>query len=313
METHYKSSKGAMLIADMPLRYASNALAKLRRDEPERVAEIEALAAHVVTAEQSPPGAKSADIGDNGGPPLETAAKLNAWGAIQAYLDDLLTEAANWADGAAIASREQADAVARIKQDLQQSINDADAARMEEKRPLDEQIAEIQDRYNAYIAPLKNKAPGKASKAIAALNNALSAWLRKLDDEKRTREREAASIAAAAAAEALAARAEAKVSTDLAAMDEADDKLAHAEALIKQAKGVGAEKVQAIGSTRAVGLRSFWAAQMIEGKGGDALRHYLATKPDRVRLFLQSLADEDVRNGARAIPGFHITEDRRVA
>lgn len=312
MKTHYKSSKGPVPIADMPLRYATNALNKLRREAPERTAEIEAIAAHVAALESAPVD-EVAGIGDNGGPPIEESAPVTGWTAIQTHLDDLLTEAANWADGAAITNQDQADAVARLKEDLQKGVTAADAARIEEKRPLDELVAEIQDRYNAYIAPLKNRVPGKASKAIAALSNALTTWLRKLDDEKRERERVAAAEAAKAAADALAARAEVKTSTDLAAMDDADNKLAEAEALIKQAKGVAAEKVQAIGSTRAVGLRSYWLADMVEGKGGDALRHYLNTKPERVKAFLQSLADEDVRAGVRAIPGFNIREDRRVA
>lgn len=47
MTTTYQSSKGTVEISTMPLSYAKNALGKLRRTEPERIAEIEALAAHV--------------------------------------------------------------------------------------------------------------------------------------------------------------------------------------------------------------------------------------------------------------------------
>ena len=43
----YQSSKGPVEIDTMPLSYAKNALNKLRRTEPERTAEIEALDAHV--------------------------------------------------------------------------------------------------------------------------------------------------------------------------------------------------------------------------------------------------------------------------
>ena len=45
--THYEGSRGLVEIATMPLPYASNALAKLQREAPFRVAEIEALSAHV--------------------------------------------------------------------------------------------------------------------------------------------------------------------------------------------------------------------------------------------------------------------------
>jgi len=311
MTTHYKGSKGSVEIASMNGKHAATAAAKLRREAPDRIAEIEALEVHAARMAEEH---ATATIGDNGGPALEPdAPKVGTWDAIKAHLDDLLTEAGNWADGVNVVSQEQADTIGRLRQQLQQAITAADAARVEEKRPLDEQIAAIQDRYNAYIAPLKNKHPGSASKAVAALGNLLTAWLNKLDDERRERERAAAKAAAVAAAEALAARAEAKQATDLTAMDRADDMLAEAEALLKQAKGVSSEKVQAQGETRAIGLRSYWTAEMIEGGGADALRHYLKTKPDRVKAFLQSLADEDVRNGLRAVPGFTITEIKKVA
>src|SRR3546814_9134426 len=60
-----------------------------------------------------------------------------------------------------------------------------------EKRPLDEQIAAIQARYNVYIAPLKNKQPGSVSKAVAALGSLLTVWLNKLEAEKQEREQAA--------------------------------------------------------------------------------------------------------------------------
>lgn len=49
MTTHYQSSKGPVEIATMPLRYASNALAKLQREREDdsRDIEIGALSAHV--------------------------------------------------------------------------------------------------------------------------------------------------------------------------------------------------------------------------------------------------------------------------
>ena len=89
--------------------------------------------------------------------------------------------------------------------------------------------------------------------------------------------------------------------------------------MLKQAKGVAKEKVQVQGEYRAIGLRSYWTATLIEADGekpsggADALRHYMKVKPDRLLIFLQTLADEDVRNGLRAIPGFNITEERKVA
>ena len=314
MITHYKSSKGPLAIDAMPLRYANNALAKLRRDAPERVEEIDAIAAHVAKLEAEGDDAP-APIGDNGGPPIVEPAEIApaSWEAIKAHMDDLLTEAGNWADGVAITSQEQADNVGRVRQLLQDAARIADKARVEEKDPLDKAIAEIQDRYNAYIAPLKNRVPGSISKAASALGNMLTEWLNKLEADKRAREKIAADAAAKAAAEALAAHAAAQASTDIATIDKAEDLIADAEAMLKHAKGVSKEKVQVQGEYRAISMRSYWTAEMIENGGADALRHYMKVKPDRLKSFLQTLADEDVRNGLRAIPGFLVTEERKVA
>ncbi|CAB5162718.1 hypothetical protein UFOVP152_46 [uncultured Caudovirales phage] len=324
MLTHYQSSKGAIAIDGMALRYAANALNKLRRDEPERSGEIEALAAHVAKLEANPPAAEGETpppMGHNGSPPLEepAPAKLTTWDVIKVNFDDLLTEAGNWADGVEITTQDQADSVGRLRGMLQQAVNAADDARVAEKKPLDDQIAAIQDRYNAYIAPLKNRQPGSASKAIAALGNLLTKWLNKQEEERRAREAEAAKAAAEAAAKALSDRAEAKESADLSVMDRAEESLAAAEALLKQAKGVSREKVQAGGGEglRAQSLRTSYVAEPTGEKTAwtEALKHYLVEQPDQIKALLQQLASADVRDPgkrARGIPGFTIREVKGV-
>ena len=171
----YQSSKGPVAIDTMPLSYAKNALNKLRRTEPDRTAEIDALDAHVTKLTDEATEAAlnpRAQIGGNE-PPPEAEIKPE-WEAVKIHMDDLLTEAANWADGTQIENQEQADKVGKLRQLLQDSAKLADKARVEEKKPLDDKIAEIQDRYNAYTAPLKNKKPGSVSKAVQALGS--EAW-----------------------------------------------------------------------------------------------------------------------------------------
>lgn len=319
----YKSSKGEVEISTMPLSYAKNAVNKLRRTEPERTAEIEALQAHVDALEAAATEKALAGEDDNpravvGGnnPPPEERVTENVtpkWEKIKLHMDDLLTEAQNWADGTAIVNQDQADAAGKLRQLLQDAANLADEARVAEKKPLDEQIAAIQDRYNAYIAPMKNKHPGSISKAVQALGNLLTAWLNKLDAEKREREAAAREEAEKAAAAAIAARKELDVSTDLAASEEAADLLDAAEAAAKNLRAVEREKVQAKGEFRAIGLRSYWKAVLIPGQGGTALKHYANRHPERVKSFLQTMADEDVAAGVRAIPGFDVVEEKRVA
>src|SRR3546814_8344065 len=94
-----------------------------------------------------------------------------------------------------------------------------------EKRPLDEQIAAIQARYNVYIAPLKNKQPGSVSKAVAALGALLTVWLNKLEAEKQEREQAAREAHEKAQQEAIEARRAAIGTGDLNAIDAADDLL----------------------------------------------------------------------------------------
>ncbi len=307
----YKSSKGDLEIAKMPLRYANNALAKLKREEPGRASEIEALEAHVASLELSGDDTNPRAVIGGNRPPEETPVDPK-WDAVKVRMDDLLTEARNWADGDEIDNQTKADAVGRLRQLLQDAATLADSARVAEKAPLDKQITEIQDRYNAYIAPMKNKVPGSVSKAITALGNLISAWLNKLDAEKKGREDEARKIANEAAAKALDAHQAAATSTDLDAIDEATALMDAADDAAKALRSVEREKVQVQGAFRAIGLRSHWRAELIDGQGGMALKHYAQTAPERVKAFLQSLADEDVSNGVRAIPGFNITDGKRV-
>lgn len=316
----YNSSKGDVEISTMPLSYAKNALNKLKRTEPERTAEIEALQAHVDGLEASAIAESlnpRAVVGGNNPPADEPAEATNSvtpgWEAVKVHMDDLLTEAANWADGAEVINQDQADNVGKLRQLLQDAASLADKARVAEKAPLDKQIADIQDRYNAYIAPMKNKHPGSVSKAVTALGNVLSVWLNKLDAEKREREDVARKEAELAAAKAIEARKALDTSTDLAASDEAAALLDAAEDAAKALRSVEREKVQAKGEFRAIGLRSYWRAEPIEGEGGKALVYYAKRYPERVKAFLQALADEDVSSGARDIPGFNIIEEKKVA
>lgn len=230
--------------------------------------------------------------------------------AVAIHIEDLLVEARNWADGSFAENQAQADEIARLIEQLRQAERAADEARKEEVRPLDEQRDAIQARYNVYIAPLKNKQPGKIPLAMNALKTALAPWLKKLEDERRAREevaRKEAEEKARAAAEAMRAAA----ATDLAAREEAEAMLAAAHDAEAEAKRAANDKAHAKGDGRAIGLRSYFTPMMVSPS--EALKHYVTTRPDDVKGFLLRLAEEDVRCGKRAIPGFQINEEKRVA
>lgn len=229
--------------------------------------------------------------------------------AVVTHVDDLLLECRNFADGTPIENQAQADAVARLLEDLRLAEKAADDVRRDEVRPLDEQRDAIQARFNAYIAPLKNKQPGKIPVAMAALKATLTPWLLKLDAEKREAERlarEEAERAASAAAEAM------RVANpdNLAEREEAEIKVAEANIAQAAAGRAANDKAHAKGDGRAIGLRKFYRPVMTVQR--DAILHYMKVQPAAFVALVQQLAEQDVREGKRQIPGFNVIEEARV-
>lgn len=221
-------------------------------------------------------------------------------------IGDLYAEAKNWLDGEPVSSQAQADGLSKLIDDLRKAAKLADERRIEENRPFDEGKAAVQARYAPLIADTKS-VKGKAVLAIDMAKKALAPWLQKLEDEKR------------AAAEAARKEAEekARVAQEaLRASNVADlEKREAAEALVREAQKAEAaatkaenSKAHATGGTRAIGLRSVWRAEMVDGR--EAARHYWLTRREEVDAFFQGLADADVRAGKREIPGFLIQETR---
>lgn len=229
--------------------------------------------------------------------------------AVSVHIDDLLTEAHNWADGEGVETQAQADDVGRLIEDLRKAAKVADDLRIEEARPFDEGKAAVQARYAPLIADPKTKNPGKVWKAIDALKATLKPYLDRLRAEQEAEarsKREEAEAAAQAAREA----AQAAAASDFAAQEDAEALIKAAEHAAAEAKRAENAKAQSRGGGRAIGLRTFYRAEMTDRKA--ALLHYLADRPDVVVTFLQAQADADVRAGKRSIPGFNVVEDTRL-
>lgn len=315
MTVQYQSSKGPMAIETMPTPYMINALAKLQREaDPARSAEIEAMSAQL--AEREAQEADAPPPAGHNNPPEETppaplpAAATDTWGAIQAHLDDLLTEARNWADGTAIENQAQANEVARLQDQLREGEGAADDARKLERAPHDVVIEEIQGRYNVYIAPVKNRVPGKVPLARQALANAQTAWLRKVEAANQA---EAARLRAIADAELAAAAEkvrEAHKSSDLGAVEAAEEIFAEAKATERQATQAETVKAHAFGEGKATGLKTYWETAISDPV--IALRWAWANYRPRLEALALDLAKAEVREGKRQIDGFSITSDRRV-
>lgn len=239
---------------------------------------------------------------DNGAP--------DPFGAITAHIEDTLTEARNFADGTAIENQAQADAVSRLIDDLRKADKVADEARVKEAAPFNEEVAAIQARYNVYIAPLKNRTPGKIPLAIEALKKTLAPWLAAIEAENARKAAEARREAEAKAQAAADAVRAAQAASDLVARENAEALVQEARAAETQANRAEATKAHATGGERAVGLRDNWIPKLTDGQA--ALRHYWTTNRPALEAFALDLAKTDVRAGKRQIPGFEVVNERRI-
>lgn len=213
-------------------------------------------------------------------------------------IEDLLLEARNHLDGEPIASEEQAQAVASLLNRLRRLGNDADDARIAEKRPHDMAAKAVQEKWKPILA--------KADLAASTAKQALAPWLSKVEAEQR-----AAAEAIKAEAERLALEAAEKhrVATgDLHAREQAEQLLKDADRAAKAAAKADKAKPLATGGERAIGLVDVFTPVLDDPIA--ALRHYRETQPDLLKAWLMDQASKDVRSGARFIPGFTIEHTR---
>lgn len=246
------------------------------------------------TVDTVPVAEGAAGIGHNN-PPLESP-----YDTIRAEIEDLLTEARNWADGEPIADQKQADAVTALLEMVNDASKRADEARKDEKRPLDEAAAEIQSRYNKLIGDTKTTGKGKAVLAKEALQGLLTPWRNKLEAERRAEAERLAKEAADAAAVAHAAMQASR--GNLEEREKAEELYQAAQDIERVAKR--ADKA----ATTKTGLRSVWSAEMSDQEA--ALDWAWGYAPERLLAATQQLADEAVRGGLRKVPGFVVKEER---
>lgn len=314
--THYQGSKGPMEIATMPLPYLRNALDKLEReDAAERQAEIVAMRARLADADASPEAPKAppepenprAVIGSNN-PPADAA---DAYGAHAAHIDDLYTEAKNWADGADIENDDQAAEVDRLIAEFKAAIEAAEASRDAEKKPHADKVKEIQERYYPLVGETK-AITGTAIRAKAALLAVKTRWANKVAAAQRVEAERLRQEAIAKAQEAATVAREAV--GNIEATESAEDLIRDAQATLKAANQ--AEK------TTVKGMRDNWvvkgfapytdaAGETMSGEKA-LLRHYIATRPEDLLAACLEMARKDVRDGKRTIPGVLIENERRA-
>jgi hypothetical protein len=239
-------------------------------------------------------GTATATIGHNKPP-------VDAFEAFHTHIGDLFDEAKNFLDGAGVNSEGEAEAVSKLLDLIRTAAKDADKARAAEKKPHDDAGKLVQAKWKPLL--------DRCDLAVDTCKKVLTPWLQKKAAEQAAAFRAAREAAEAKAAQAAAAMAAADV-TDLAARE-------RAEAVVKEAARAEADanraekaRPQATGGARATTLRSYYRPELTDASA--ALRHYVSTNPDAIKACLQALAETDVREGKRAIPGFTVHEERRV-
>jgi hypothetical protein len=214
-------------------------------------------------------------------------------------IEDLLLEANNFLDGKEIENEEQEAAVASILTRLRREADAADDQRKAEKKPHDDAAAKVQEKWKPLLS--------KADLAVNVAKNALTSFLIKKDEAQRAAAQAATEEARQKAL--LAAQTQA-APDDLAGQTVARIRGEEAAAALKTAQRLTKARPQAKGGERAVGLRSVWTPALTDARA--ALAHYRARQPDELKAWLLDQAWRDVRAGARAIPGFTITEERKA-
>lgn len=231
------------------------------------------------------------NIGHNN-PPPEVAFSLS--------IDDLYDEARNFLDGEPIETEGQANAVGVILTSLKKIRKDADAARAEEKRPHDEAAKAVQAKWKPLL--------DKADRVINAAQRPITDYLAR---------QEAARIAEAErlAEEARKADEQAQAAMrNVASLDDAEraeELIKEANKLAKAAKRSDKAKSHVAGVERAIGLRTYWTAEITDpiAFGKWAWSH---RQPEYLE-FLTGLAAQEARGARAPIPGVLFKEVRKAA
>lgn len=242
-------------------------------------------------------------IGHNGAP------EPTPFEVVQAQINDLYGEAANWLDGTPVQSQDEAAAIQSLMRLIQAAEKQADEARKYEAKPHDEAKSEIQDRYNLLIGKTKT-VTGLTVRAIDACKQALMPWLKKLDDEIKATA-EAARMEAEAKQRIAMEAMKQRDGTDLAASERAEALALEAKRAESDARRAENTKATAKGEGRAASLRTSYRAEITDMR--EFARYAWEFRQQELFEFMRCLAQQVVNTGRAQIPGVKVHEDRKVA
>ncbi len=232
-------------------------------------------------------------IGSNNPPPFD---------AFSLHIEELIENAKQFLDGEPIASQGQADEIGKLLDMIRTAKKDADKERAAEKKPHDDAAKAVQARWK----PLLDRCDIAADTA----KKALVPWLEHLEAQQRAEAEKARQEAEAKRQAALEAE-RAAASANLEAIERVEQARKEADQAERAANRADKAKAHAAGGSRAIGLRSYWIAELVDPV--EALKHYKQTQPELLKAWLLEQAQKDANAGKRTIPGVLVREDRRAA
>lgn len=233
--------------------------------------------------------------------PMGHNAPPDPFEAFALHIDDLFEQAEQFLDGEGIQTDAQAEDVSRILNMLRKAEKDADEARKAEKKPHDDAAKAVQAKWSPLL--------GKAKLAAETAKRALAPFLQAKEDAQRAAAEAAAEEARQKAAAARKA-AEQAAPDDLHGQTTAKVLQEQAAEALKQAERLDKQKAHAKGGERAIGLRSYWHAEITDplAFGKWAWEH----RRDEYLQFLSELAERECRHGPQTIPGVKFNEERKA-
>lgn len=249
-------------------------------------------------------------LSETGNERIKPGGNMSPFDEVSTEIDAMYEEAKIWADGEPIANEEQHDAVSAVHKSLHDLGAKADALRVAEKKPLDDQVKAIQKKYQPLIGDTKS-GKGKVVLGKSSLNVMLTAWRTEVVRKKA----DAAEIARREAEEEHK-KAEAAIHASAGNLEEreqAEEQLGMAKEADKFAKR------QEKSATTGLGFRTTYKPTLTDINA--AIRHYWAIPSHREKFveLVTQLASADVSTGKRdfdgkpGIPGFTINPTRKAS
>lgn len=211
-------------------------------------------------------------IGGNAPPPFE---------ALSLQIEDLFTLVSDSTAGGQVTTDKQEAALDTLLDDFRKVRKEADAARVDEKRPHDDAAKAVQTKWKPVLDRC-DAAAAEIKRLLTPYRNAKQ----KAKDEAAAKAREEAAQRQREAEEAL------RQSDDLEARFEAEKELKTAAKLVAVANRIDRE---------ATGLRAYWVAEIVDRR--EAVKFYLNRNPEVFLEAMQRLADADARGARPAVPG----------